>query len=47
VSVGYIDRQSFAKIPSFLELPDFIEVQKKSFEWFLQSDVPPESRKKQ
>jgi len=47
VSVSYIERQSFAKIPSSLELPDFIKIQKKSFDWFLQGDVPPENRKKQ
>ena len=47
MSVSYIERQSFAKIPSSLELPDFIEIQKKSFDWFLQGDVPPENRKKQ
>lgn len=47
MSVGYIKRQSFAKIPSCAELPNFIEVQKKSFEWFLQKDVPPEKRKRQ
>lgn len=43
----YIKRHNFAKIPSFLELPDFIEVQKNSFEWFLQRTVPPENRKRQ
>ena len=47
MSVSYIERHSFAKIPSFLELPDFIEIQKKSFDWFLQKDIPPESRTKQ
>jgi len=47
VSVGYIERRSFAKIPPCAELPNFIEIQKKSFEWFLQKDVPPEKRKRQ
>ncbi|MEN3183644.1 MAG: DNA-directed RNA polymerase subunit beta [Atribacterota bacterium] len=47
MSVGYIKRQSFAKIPPCAELPNFIEVQKKSFEWFLQKDVPPDKRKRQ
>lgn len=47
MSIGYIKRQSFAKIPPCAELPNFIEVQKKSFEWFLQKDVPPDKRKRQ
>jgi len=47
VSTKYIDRQSFAKLPSSFPLPDFVEIQKESFRWFLQKDVPPEQRKKQ
>lgn len=44
---GYIQRKSFNKITSFAELPNFIEIQKKSFEWFLQSNLPSHIRKKQ
>ncbi|MCX6090574.1 MAG: DNA-directed RNA polymerase subunit beta [Candidatus Atribacteria bacterium] len=44
---GYIKRRSYAKISSFADLPNFIEIQKKSFEWFLQNDIPPQQRKNQ
>jgi DNA-directed RNA polymerase subunit beta len=37
----------FARIPSIMSIPNLIEVQKTSFEEFLQKDVPPENRKKQ
>ncbi|MFB0528068.1 MAG: DNA-directed RNA polymerase subunit beta, partial [bacterium] len=37
----------FARIPSIMGIPNLIEVQKASFEEFLQKDVPPEKRKKQ
>ena len=41
---GEATRQSFAKIHSVLEFPDFLEVQLKSFENFIQADVAPEER---
>ncbi len=47
MGAGYIKRQSFAKIPPCAELPNFLEIQKKSFEWFLQKDVPPGRRRRQ
>ncbi len=37
----------FARIPSIMGIPNLIEVQKASFEEFLQKDVPPEKRKRQ
>ncbi|MQY66043.1 MAG: hypothetical protein GH147_06130, partial [Clostridia bacterium] len=37
----------FARIPSIMDIPNLIEVQKASFEEFLQKDVPPEKRKRQ
>ena len=37
-------RRSYAKIPEIMELPDLIEIQKKSYEEFLQRDIPPEKR---
>jgi len=37
----------FARIPSIMSIPNLIEVQKTSFEEFLQKYVPPEKRKKQ
>ncbi len=40
-------RKSFSKIPTVLNLPNLIEVQKKSYSDFLQLDVVPEKRKRQ
>ena len=37
----------FARIPAIMGIPNLIEVQKASFEEFLQKDVPPEKRKRQ
>lgn len=47
MSLGYIVRQSFAKIPSCAEIPDLIEIQRDSFQWFLQENVTPRERKRQ
>ncbi len=41
---GEATRQSFAKITSVLEFPDFLEVQLNSFENFIQANVAPEER---
>ena len=38
---------NFAKIPKVLDLPDLLEMQKRSFKDFLQLDVPPGERKLQ
>ena len=38
------DRPSLGRIPDTVELPDLIEIQKKSYADFLQWDVPPEQR---
>jgi DNA-directed RNA polymerase subunit beta len=37
-------RKDFAKIPSILEIPNLIEIQKRTFERFLQKDVEAEKR---
>jgi DNA-directed RNA polymerase subunit beta len=37
-------RKNFSKISSVLEIPDLIEIQKQTFERFLQSTVEPEKR---
>jgi len=37
-------RQWFGKVPKFLEVPNLIEIQKRSFEKFLQKDIPPDKR---
>ena len=42
-----LERKSFGKSPKILDVPDLIEIQKKSYEWFLQRNVPPSERKKQ
>ena len=38
------DRVSFAKIPTAVPLPNLIEVQRKSYERFLQMHLPPSER---
>jgi DNA-directed RNA polymerase subunit beta len=38
---------NFGKIKEFLAPPNLIELQHKSYEWFLQKDTPPEKRKNQ
>src|SRR5579875_901652 len=37
-------RRSFGKIKTVISLPNLIEIQKRSYEEFLQRDVPPEQR---
>jgi len=37
-------RLDFGKVPQFLEVPNLIEIQKRSFDKFLQKDVPMEKR---
>lgn len=44
VKFGKRERRSYAKIPTTMELPDLVEIQKKSYEDFLQKDVKPEER---
>ena len=41
---GKRERRSYAKIPTVMEFPNLIEIQKKSYEDFLQQDVEPEER---
>ena len=42
---GKRGRLSYGKIPEIMDLPDLIEVQKSSYEEFLQRNIPPEERK--
>ena len=48
MSLGYINtkkiRKSFGKIPTITSLPNLIEVQKRSYDNFLQLKVDPEKR---
>jgi len=41
---GIIKRMDFSKIPSTIEIPDLVEVQKRSYEAFLQKDADSERR---
>ena len=41
----YVQRISFSRIFSPIEVPDLLEIQKKSYKTFLQIDQLPESRK--
>jgi DNA-directed RNA polymerase subunit beta len=44
IQCGRRTRKDFGKIPSIVEIPNLIEVQKGSYEAFLQKDVAPERR---
>ena len=46
-STNITPRINFASIKSLFPYPDFLEVQLKSFQDFLQLDMPPEKRKKE
>ncbi|MFZ0389555.1 MAG: hypothetical protein WAN36_03775, partial [Calditrichia bacterium] len=39
-----IERYSFSKIPTIVEYPDLLDIQRKSFEEFLQENTPPDKR---
>jgi len=39
-----IDREFFSKIPSLVEYPDLLDIQRKSFQEFLQEFVMPDKR---
>lgn len=41
------ERISFGKIKEVIDVPPLIAIQKDSFEWFLQKDIPPDERKPQ
>ncbi len=45
VKFGKRERLSYAKIPEIMDLPDLIEVQRESFDNFLQMNVPQDERK--
>ena len=38
------ERVSFGKIPAVVDLPNLIEVQRKSYDRFLQKNIPTEQR---
>ena len=39
VQLGRVTRKSFARIPEILDMPNLIEVQKNSYEWFLKEGL--------
>jgi DNA-directed RNA polymerase subunit beta len=39
-----IERKDFSKIPRHLEIPDLIEIQKRSYDCFLQMEIEPDRR---
>ena len=41
-----VDRHSFSRIKSVLEMPDLLDVQLSSFAEFIQMDVPPDKRER-
>jgi DNA-directed RNA polymerase subunit beta len=43
---GRIKRETFSRIPEIMELPNLMELQRKSYEEFLQANLMPEERKK-
>ncbi len=44
---GFIERKSYGKITSAIEMSNLLDLQTDSYDWFLQKDVPPGERKKQ
>ena len=44
IQCGHRGRKDFGKIPSIVEIPNLIEVQKRSYENFLQKDIAPDRR---
>jgi DNA-directed RNA polymerase subunit beta len=44
IQCGHRGRKDFGKIPSIVEIPNLIEVQKRSYETFLQKDGPADRR---
>ena len=41
----FVERKDFSRIHSSIDIPDLIEIQKRSYEEFLQREVEPERRK--
>ncbi len=41
----FVERKDFSRIRTSIDIPDLIEIQKRSYEEFLQLEVEPERRK--
>ncbi len=39
VQLGKVERMSFSRIPKILDMPNLIEIQMKSYEWFLENGL--------
>ncbi|OPX32658.1 MAG: hypothetical protein B1H40_02060, partial [Candidatus Latescibacteria bacterium 4484_181] len=44
---GFVQRYNYGKLSTVIDIPDLLEVTIKSFQNFLQADVPPEKRARQ
>ena len=44
IQCGHRVRKDFGKIPSIVEIPNLIEIQRRSYEQFLQKDVASDRR---
>ena len=44
VQTNFRIRHSFGKITQIIQIPNLIDIQKKSYEKFLQANVPPHER---
>jgi len=44
---GFVQRYNYGKLSTVIDIPDLLEVTIKSFQDFLQADVPPEKRARQ
>ena len=44
---GFIERSSYGRIVPAIEMPNLLDIQVHSYNWFLQKNVPPGERKNQ
>ena len=44
---GFIDRKSYGTLTSAIEMPNLLDIQLDSYDWFLQKDIPPGAREQQ
>ena len=44
---GFIDRKSYGTLTSAIEMPNLLDIQLDSYDWFLQKDIPLGAREKQ
>jgi len=44
LAIHWVERLSFSKNPAIMDIPNLLDVQLRSFDWFLQADTPPDKR---